>query len=359
MRAKIEEIDEEFLELLADRLAVARRIGAMKVSDGEKIRQPDVEKKVKERVKKKAEELRLPENPILEIFSKLIEASVEEQEKLSVALKDRQLIGKCVIYGGTGGMGKLLAELLHNCGYSVTIARSSGSVLQYPSREKTVIPDDADFSIVSVHMRYSPDTIVKAASQVPGKKIYEICSMKNHLKGAISRANKSGSEVISLHPMFGPGIRALRNRPVIFCGEPEQFREDPLWKAFESEGARLLTLPFESHDRVMSYILQFTHAVNIIYFTVLCNSGIDVKLLQLAASPICSRQILNARTVAQQDPQLYFEIQHLSEHLGRMYEDLGMAQAEFVEALASDSSMKFKDLMEKGKKYFEGGEKSG
>jgi prephenate dehydrogenase len=118
-------------------------------------------------------------------------------------------------------------------------------------------------------------------------------------------------------------------------------------------------LPFESHDRVMSYILQFTHAANIIYFTVLCNSGIDIEFLQLAASPICSRQILNARTVAQQDPQLYFEIQHLSEHLGRMYEDLGMAQAELVEALASDSSVKFKELMEKGKKYFEGGEKSG
>ena len=359
MRAKIGEIDEELLELIADRLAVARRIGAMKVTDGKKVKQPDIEKKVKERVKKRADELRLPENQTLEIFSRLIDASVEEQEKVSIALKDRKPIGKCVIYGGTGGMGKLLAELLHNCGYGVTIARSSGSVLQYPGNEKSVIPIDADFSIVSVHMRYSPDTIVKASSQVPGKKIYEICSMKNHLKGAISRANKSGSEVISLHPMFGPGIRALRNRPVIFCGEPDQFKEDPLWKAFESEGAKMLTLPFESHDRIMSYILQFTHAVNIIYFTVLCNSGIDIKLLQLAASPICSRQILNAKTVAQQDPQLYFEIQHLSEHLGRMYEELGMAQAELIEALASDSGVKFKELMEKGKKYFEGGGKSG
>ncbi len=118
-------------------------------------------------------------------------------------------------------MGRLLAELLHNHGYSVTIIRSSGAVLQYPGREKTVIPEDADFTIVSVHMRNTPEIIVKASTQMPGKRIYEICSMKNHLKGAISRANKSGSEVISLHPMYGPGIRALRNRPVIFCGEPD------------------------------------------------------------------------------------------------------------------------------------------
>ena len=345
--------------MIAERLAVARRIGAMKTLDGKKIHQPDVENKVKERVRKIAGELKLPEEPMLDIFARLIETSVDEQEKFATVLKDRRIAGKCIIFGGAGGMGRLLAELLHNHGYGVTIVRSSGAVLQYPGREKTTVPEDAEFSIVSVHMRNTPDIIVKASTQLPGKRIYEICSMKNHLRGAISRANKSGSEVISLHPMFGPGIRALRNRPVIFCGEPDQFKEDPLWKAFESEGARLLTLPFDSHDRVMSYVLQFTHAVNIIYFTALCNSGIDIKLLELAASPICSRQLLNAKTVAQQDPRLYFEIQRLSEHLGRMYEELGVAQAEFVEALASESGTKFKELMEKGKKYFEGGGISG
>jgi len=355
----IAEIDNEIMELVADRLAVARRIGAMKVASGKKIRQPETEKKVKERIEQKAEELGLSKENIQEIFAGIIEASVGEQEKLEASLKEQKPVGKCVIYGGAGGMGKILSEMLHMHGYEVTVMRSSGAVLKYPSMEKTVVPEDAGFVIVSVPMKITGETIITASIQVPGKRIYEICSMKTRLKSAISRAEKSGSEVISLHPMFGPGIRAIRDKPVIFCGKPDQFKEDPIWKSFEAEGARLLTVPFDDHDKMMSYVLQFTHAMNIIYFTVLSNSGIDVKLLEQAASPICSRQIHTAKRVSQQDPQLYFEIQRLSDHLGQMYEELGVAQAELIEALASESSAKFKQLMEKGKKYFEGGGKVG
>ena len=355
----IAEMDNEIMELIADRLAVARRIGAMKLTTGKKIRQPDAEKKVKERIEKKATELGLSNENIQEIFAGIIEASVGEQEKLEVALKDLKAVGKCVIYGGAGGMGKILSEMLHGNGYEVTVVRSSGEVLKYPSMEKSAMPEDPEFTVVSVPMKITGETIITASNQVPGKKIYETCSMKTRLKSAISRAEKTGSEVISLHPMFGPGVRAIRDKPVIFCGKPDQFKEDPIWKSFESEGARLLTVPFDDHDKTMSYILQFTHAMNIIYFTVLSNSGVDPKLLEEAASPICLRQLTTARRVSQQDPQLYFEIQKLSEHLGQMYEELGVAQAELIEALASETSGKFRLLMEKGKKYLEGGGQSG
>jgi chorismate mutase / prephenate dehydrogenase len=359
LRSMIADIDNEIMELIAERLAVARRIGAMKITSGKKIKQPEAEKKVKERIGKKATELGLDEEGVKGIFEGIIDASVAEQEKLEVALKDLKPVGKCIIYGGAGGMGKIMSEMLHKNGYEVTVLRSNGAILRYPSMEKADLPGDADFAIVSVPMKITGDTIITALNQVPGKRIYEICSMKTRLKSAISRAEKSGSEVISLHPMFGPGIRAIRDKPVIFCGKPDQFKEDPIWKSFESEGARLLTVPFDDHDKLMSYILQFTHAINIIYSTVLANSGVDPKLLEQTASPICARQLATAWRVSQQDPQLYFEIQRLSDHLGDMYEELGMAQAELIEALASETSGKFRLLMEKGRKYLEGGGKSG
>ena len=359
LRAMIADIDGEIMDLIAERMAVARRIGALKLTSGKKIRQPETEKKVKERIERNAADLGLPVEKIAEVFAGILETSVAEQEKLETTLKDRTASGSCVIYGGAGGMGKILSEMLHMHGYEVTIVRSTGAVLKYPAMEDAKLPEAPEFVIVSVPMRTMSDAIITASIQVPGKKIYEICSMKARLKGAISRAEKTGSEVISLHPMFGPGIRAIRGKPVIFCGEPDHFKDDPIWKAFEAEGARLLNVPFDEHDKLMSYVLQFTHAMNIIYSTVLANSGIDIKLLDSVASPICARQVLNARRVSQQDPQLYFEIQKLSDRLGQMYEELGVAQAELVEALASDSSQKFRVLMEKGKSYFEGGAKNG
>jgi len=331
-------------------------LAAVKFADGLEVRHPDIEKKILERIEEKSKELNLPADAIKEVYEKLIEMAVDEQQKFTSKLTDRPKAGKCAIYGGTGGIGRLMCELLLAYGYDPVIVRSSGKVYSYPKMETAELnAEEIKFAFVSVPMRITGQMIEKAASDLPGKKIYEVCSMKDHLKQSISNVEKRGSEVISLHPMFGPNIRALENRPVIFCGLPDQFKEDPIWMAFKEEGANLLTISFESHDKMMSYILQLTHAVNLIYFTVLSNSSIDSKKMELAASPICARQMTNAKAVAQQDPELYFEIQKLSDHLGSLYGEIGTAQAELVEALASDSSMKFKELMKKGKKYFEGG----
>lgn len=343
--------------LVAERMAVVRKIGALKAADRLSIRDPEIEAKILERAEESAEELNLPKGIIRQFYESLIEASVDEQKRVAAELIDRESVGKCVIYGGAGGMGRLMAELMMLHGYDVSIVRSSGAILSYPEmRESDASIGDSNLSIVSVPMSVTAEIIERSAIEVPGKKIYEICSMKNHLKEAIVRIREKGTEVVSLHPMFGPEIGSFKDKPVLFCGEErDQFSDDPLWKAFEVERARLITVPFESHDRLMSYILQLTHAINIIYFTMLSNSGIDFKEIARAASPICDRQLSNADAVAQQDPKLYFEIQRLSGHLEHLLDELKGAEKKLIEALSDDSGTKFEALMKKGKEYFEGG----
>lgn len=333
---------------------MAKRIGILKISSEVDIRQPEVEKKVIDRIEDKAKELGILPEAMKDIFFRLMEISTEEQELLKESKKEQKTNGKCVIYGGAGGIGRLLCELMIAKGYEPIIVRSSGKFLAYPAmKEAEIGPAEPSFVIVSVQMRVTGEVIEKAASAFPGKTIYEICSMKDHIRPSISRADKKGSKVISLHPMFGPNIRSFRKLPVIFCGNEGEFENDPIWEAFNEQGSTLMTVPFDQHDEMMSYILQLTHAINIIYFTVLSNSKIQITNLESAASPICRKQLLNAENVAVQDPDLYFEIQKLSGHLGKLYEELGAAQGELVEALASDSSSKFRRLMEKGRKYFE------
>jgi len=337
-------------------MAAARRIGALKAAGGLEIRDIEIERRIINSMEEKAAQNGLPKGIIGNLFESLIEASVKEQKEINSALAKRKKIGNCVIYGGAGGMGKLLSELLDNHGYEVIVVRSSGAILRYPDMLETEGNFAvADFSIVSVPMSLTGEIIERAASEIPRKTIYEICSMKGHLKNAFSRAREMGSEVISVHPMFGPGIRSFRDKPVIFCGEENRFSEDPIWKAFEEKGARLLTIPIDGHDRLMSYILQLTHVINLMFITMLSNSGLTHEELARAASPICERQLKNARAVTEQDPKLYYEIQKYSRRIDDLREELNETEKRLEDALKDDSGRKFEMLMKNGKKYFEGG----
>lgn len=354
LRESIAEIDAELLRLVSERQAVARRIALRKHAHGMDIRMPDMEKRVLERAEKFAAELGLSKELVQKLFGALINASVHEQQRYVEELTSWPNAGKCLIYGGAGGMGQLLSELLFSAGFEVDMVRSSGIVLSFPKHEnKKLEPASYDFAIISVPMSKTGILLERLAGDFAGRNIYEICSMKQHLKESIARAEKKGAKVISLHPMFGPSIRSFKDLPVVFCGKKGEFENDALWKAFERQGARLVTVPFDRHDRLMSYVLQLTHTINIIYFTVLSNAEIAYPDIEAAASPICGRQITNAKAVANQDSGLYFEIQKLSRHLGNLYEEIGIAQAELIEALASDSGEKFRNLMEKGRKCLE------
>lgn len=328
----------------------------MKYASGKEIRDPEVERKNLSAIEERARATGIPLELATGIFEKLINESVREQKALDKVIPESGKAGNCVIYGGAGGMGRLLSELLLFEGYEVIIVRSSGAVLSYPDFESTSLPKRCNFSIVSVPMSVTAEIISRAAKELESKRIYEICSMKNHLKETISYVTKDGAEVVSLHPMFGPGIRSFKDKPVIFCGNrKKEFEEDPVWKAFASRDARLMTIDFEIHDRLMSYILQTTHALNIMYFTLLSKSGFDLGEIAERASPICARQLENTQAVARQDPGLYFEIQKFSGRRQELIGEVEQAFAELIAALQDDSGKTFEALMNIGKEYFKGG----
>ena len=109
----------------------------------------------------------------------------------------------------------------------------------------------------------------------------------------------------------------------------------------------------EDHDRYMSYVLGLTHAVNIALFTVLDRSGFTFDDLQTVASTTFNKGLDANRSVASEDPQLYYEIQHMNGNRLEMWHLFGDAVKDLEEASMSDDSGKFRELMEAGKRYFE------
>ncbi len=72
MRAELERIDDAFVALMVERLALARRIGEAKRSDGRPVLDPAREAAVVRRVGERARQAGLPDEEVREIFWRII-----------------------------------------------------------------------------------------------------------------------------------------------------------------------------------------------------------------------------------------------------------------------------------------------
>jgi len=80
LRQKIEGINAEIIELIADRVTVAQRIGEQKKDQNMSVYQPKREKRVLRLCKKRAETVGLDKDVIEDIFVRIIELSRSRQQ---------------------------------------------------------------------------------------------------------------------------------------------------------------------------------------------------------------------------------------------------------------------------------------
>ena len=100
-------------------------------------------------------------------------------------------------------------------------------------------------------------------------------------------------------------------------------------------------------------MLGLSHALNLVFFTALAESGELVPRLKHMSSTTFDAQLKVASLVAYDNPHLYFEIQALNEYGDTSIEAL-RAAAERVQALiAAGNEQGFVALMEAGRQYLE------
>ncbi len=80
-RSEIERIDKAIVELLAERLAIGRRIGELKRAAGLPVLNPGREAEVIRAVADMAREAELPVEPVREIFWRVVALSRQAQEE--------------------------------------------------------------------------------------------------------------------------------------------------------------------------------------------------------------------------------------------------------------------------------------
>jgi len=350
VRWRIEEVDNEIISLIGQRMKLAKQMGQHKVDTKKSIRNLKVEDQVIARYASRAKEAGVSEAVSRQIAMMLIRESVEAQLRLPRAAEPK----KITIVGGSGKMGAWFSRFFAQRGYEILVNDIvSSTVYPFENNLRRAI-SDADVVVVAAPISDSPDILKNVLALKPKGLVFDLSSVKEPVVQLLRNAVQRGERVCSVHPMFGPEAETMLERNLLLCdcGSAEAVEETK--ELFASSGALISAMPIEKHDELIAYVLGMSHALNIAFFEALAESGHSFGELKAAASTTFDLQVANSRRVAAENPEMYYEIQHLNPHNIEALDALIEAVKRVRAAAKSKESDDFVHIMQKGKQYFGG-----
>jgi len=183
--------------------------------------------------------------------------------------------------------------------------------------------------------------------------VFDVGSLKSPLRAGLMALKSLGCKVTSVHPMFGPDTELLSGRHVVFVDLGSQEALTAARELFSPTMAEQVVMSLDDHDRLIAYVLGLSHALNIAFFTALAESGEAAPKLAKMSSTTFDSQLDVAARVAQESPDLYYEIQSLNDYGAESLEALSRAVERIRTAVISQDHEAFVALMRQGRDYLE------
>jgi len=353
-RRDIEALDRRILHLVCERLELARQIGELKETAGIPLRNFRVEAQVYERFGEASRLLGLDEVLGRDLARFLIGKAVEEQAVHRDSVYQGNAL-KTLVIGGKGGMGRWIARFLRGQGHRVTIQDPDPAEAEYTEVEE--LGDaavEADLIIIAVPMSICGEVIEELARLEVSAVVAEMCSLKGHMQDRIDRLRNDGMRLVSFHPLFGPDLRMLSGRTIVFCDEGRPEDLEIVAGLFAETSARLVTMSSTEHDRRMGLVLGLTHLANLVFARALAHSSLAASELAEVAGVTFTRKLGTTSEVATENPGLYFEIQALNAVTPETGRWLRQALDEWLGVVEAGDSSAFTELMTSCRDYLEG-----
>lgn len=351
LRKQLSAVDEQIVDLIAERQRLVGEIGRDKQSRGVGTRDYAREKDVLDMGRAHAERAGIDPDLAEEVLRKLIHSSLASQERERVIAEGRGDGQRALVIGGAGKMGAWFADFFASQGFDTVIA--DRSVDDGPARfhNWTDAGVDYDVIVVAAPLAVSGRILAQLAVLRPAGLVFDIGSLKSPLIDGLLELRDAGCRVTSLHPMFGPETRLLSGRHLIFCdaGVPEATAAAQ--QLFGSTMVEQIEMGLDDHDRLIAYVLGLSHALNIAFFTALAESGEAAPKLAKMSSTTFDAQLLVSAAVARDNPHLYFEIQNLNKFGLGPLDALCEAANRIRETVAGSDEEGFVELMKKGRQY--------
>lgn len=355
IRTRLSALDRELLSLIAQRQALSRQVAEAKCATGRGTRDFQRERDVLLQARANAQTLELSPDLAEAVLRLLIRGSLTTQERIRVAAGGRGSGQSALVIGGCGKMGRWFVEFLASQGYQVSVADPTGAVDGFAwTADWRQGPLDHDLIVVATPLKIANDILRELAVRKPPGCIFDIGSLKTPLREGINALRAAGCRVTSVHPMFGPDTELLSGRHVIFVDVGNKEAVEQAQELFGSTMAERVTMSLDEHDRLIAYVLGLSHALNIAFFTALAESGEAAPRLAQLSSTTYDAQVDVATRVANENPQLYFEIQNLNDYGKESLRALRDAVERLWQTVSNDDAPGFVSMMDRGREYLAG-----
>jgi prephenate dehydrogenase len=256
-----------------------------------------------------------------------------------------------LVLGAAGAMGVWLTRFLQSIGHRTEGVDTAWAGLpSAPGRYAAL--DDApglesfEAVFVSVPLEDTPAVLNDLAARELETTVFEITSIKSHVRDALALLRSRGCLAVSLHPMFGPGKNPYGPLTVVHAaGNDEKSEREATLDLLGHPYLDLVSIPFERHDRIMGWLLGLAHLTGMLFANALTHSGLDPAELGRVASTTFERQVDTAQSVLGEDPELYFSIQRLNPFQSEVYAALGRAMKELTGAIEGGDLEAFEEIL--------------
>lgn len=351
LRAEIERIDRDLVELVFRRQEVSDEVGRVKAKDRLPVRDPAREKAVVREYEKRAKALGMDPGIGRRVAELMISLSVSEQK----TKKTKDIRGKrALVVGGGGRMGEWACRLLSTRGADVQVYDPRRKLEGYPNVKK--LPrslEPFDIIIIASPLGACPEDLDEVLGRAPRGLVFDLCSVKAHIATRLRRGASDGLLVTSVHPMFGPSAPSPRGRNVVVCrcGCPEADRKAT--ELLSSEGAEVSTLEIEAHDELMAYVLGLSHMCTLMFSGTTAASGRTAKELRAVQGPSFARLLRMASELSNESRRIYHDIQALNPNTRRMVAAMEEVLRGLRKAALDSDADRFRRIMDSYSDYLE------
>ncbi len=297
LRDDIDGIDGRILSLLSERQEVASEIGRWKRSLGIEIFDPAREQEVLRRLISGNQGPLSPDS-VRSIFSEIISAARSVQQTGPFAyLGPQGSFSKVGIIGGKGRMGAWFAGLLEEHGLEVVCA---GQSTRLSSRDMV---RQCRTIVVSVPIAATFQVIRDIGPLVPRDGLLmDLTSIKKAPVEAMLRYSRS--QVVGLHPLFGPASEST-DMGIVVC--PGRGQEGRAWITgiFRKSGIRVVSLEPEAHDRMMGLIQGVNHFSTLALALCIKDSGYGMNELFQCSTGTFRKRLDRISAMLDQPPGLF------------------------------------------------------
>lgn len=345
VRAMIDALDRDLLQILARRMALVAEVAAWKRQHGLRIRDPQREQDVLRDRHERALELGLPPGEIESIFRVLLRSSRDHQAALRAEVPASDVARTVAIIGGHGKIGRVVARLFGDLGHRLLLVDVDTTLRAEEAAAA------ADVTVISVPIEHTEAVVRAVGPHVPARGLLmDVTSIKAAPMAAMLAS--TSASVVGTHPMFGPSVHTLQGQRVVLCrGRGDEWAE---WvaRSLAARGLVITETTAEQHDRVMAVVQVLTHFQTQVQGLTLARLGLPLRDTLPFTSPAYLLELyVTARHFAQ-DPALYGPIEMRNPQTGTVTGTLSHAVQELADVLATGDQAAFTRLFDEVRDFF-------